>query len=88
MNLTFPKGLCSLSAFHSVGKCCFGLRNESIFLYRFGLALECGNLEVALESAKTLDDKACWDALAEAALIQGNHQVRSYRSLLNYIPLV
>ena len=42
---------------------------------RFGLALECGNIEVALESARTLDDKLCWDKLAEAALMQGNHQV-------------
>lgn len=42
---------------------------------RFGLALECGNLEVALEAAKTLDDKAVWEALGEAALLQGNHQV-------------
>lgn len=37
---------------------------------RFGLALECGNLEIALESAKALDDKSCWDALGEAALLQ------------------
>eukprot|EP00731_Ephydatia_muelleri_P009629 Em0005g215a len=42
---------------------------------RFSLALECGNIEVALESARTLDDKLCWDKLAEAALMQGNHQV-------------
>lgn len=42
---------------------------------RFGLALECGNIEVALESAKALDDKACWDKLSQAALMQGNHQV-------------
>jgi coatomer subunit alpha len=42
---------------------------------RFGLALECGNIEVALESAKTLDDKACWERLGDAALLQGNHQV-------------
>lgn len=42
---------------------------------RFALALECGNIEVALESAKTLDDKTCWEKLAEAALLQGNHQV-------------
>ncbi|VDM99275.1 unnamed protein product, partial [Onchocerca ochengi] len=42
---------------------------------RFGLALECGNLEVALESAKVLDDKAVWQALGEAALMQGNHQI-------------
>ncbi|CAO1311217.1 unnamed protein product [Diamesa hyperborea] len=42
---------------------------------RFGLALECGNIEVALEAAKTLDDKDCWDRLGQAALMQGNHQV-------------
>ncbi|KAK5969632.1 Coatomer alpha subunit, partial [Trichostrongylus colubriformis] len=42
---------------------------------RFGLALECGNLDVALEAAKICDDKAIWEALGEAALIQGNHQV-------------
>ncbi|KAI1722288.1 coatomer WD associated region domain-containing protein [Ditylenchus destructor] len=42
---------------------------------RFGLALECGNLQVALEAAKVLDDKTVWEALAEAALLQGNHQV-------------
>lgn len=42
---------------------------------RFGLALECGNIEVALEAAKSLDDKDCWDRLGQAALMQGNHQV-------------
>ncbi|XP_076265254.1 coatomer subunit alpha isoform X1 [Rhynchophorus ferrugineus] len=42
---------------------------------RFTLALECGNIEIALESAKALNDKACWDKLAQAALWQGNHQV-------------
>ncbi|CAD7077616.1 unnamed protein product [Hermetia illucens] len=42
---------------------------------RFGLALECGNIEIALEAAKALDDKACWDRLGQAALLQGNHQV-------------
>lgn len=42
---------------------------------RFGLALECGNIEVALEAARTLDQKACWENLAQAALLQGNHQV-------------
>lgn len=42
---------------------------------KFALALECGNLDVALESAKSLDDKACWEALGEAALLQGNHQI-------------
>ncbi|MCP9264240.1 Coatomer subunit alpha [Dirofilaria immitis] len=33
-----------------------------------------GYPEVALESAKVLDDKAVWQALGEAALMQGNHQ--------------
>ena len=42
---------------------------------RFGLALECSNIEVALEAAKALDEKECWDRLGEAALMQGNHQV-------------
>lgn len=42
---------------------------------RFGLALECGNIENALEAAKALDDKDCWDRLGQAALLQGNHQV-------------
>lgn len=42
---------------------------------RFSLALECGNNEVALEAAKALDDKQCWERLAEAALMQGNHAV-------------
>jgi Coatomer WD associated region. len=42
---------------------------------RFGLALECGNIEVALEAARSLDQKACWENLAQAALLQGNHQV-------------
>eukprot|EP01114_Cavostelium_apophysatum_P006979 TRINITY_DN1860_c0_g1_i1.p1 TRINITY_DN1860_c0_g1~~TRINITY_DN1860_c0_g1_i1.p1 ORF type:complete len:1253 (-),score=421.85 TRINITY_DN1860_c0_g1_i1:62-3820(-) len=42
---------------------------------RFGLALECGNIEVALESAKILDDKDCWHRLGVEALRQGNHQI-------------
>merc|ERR550532_1358249 len=42
---------------------------------RFGLALECGNIEIALEAARALDDKDCWENLGEAALLQGNHQV-------------
>merc|ERR1719192_734674 len=42
---------------------------------RFGLALECSNIEAALDAAKGLDDKDCWERLGEAALLQGNHQV-------------
>ncbi|KAK9890479.1 hypothetical protein WA026_010561 [Henosepilachna vigintioctopunctata] len=42
---------------------------------RFTLALECGNIEIALEAAKSLNDKNCWEQLAQAALWHGNHQV-------------
>ncbi|XP_062521183.1 coatomer subunit alpha-like [Corticium candelabrum] len=42
---------------------------------RFALALECGNIEVALDSARALDDKECWEKLSDIALAQGNHQV-------------
>lgn len=42
---------------------------------RFTLALECGNIEIALEAAKSLNDNRCWDQLAQAALMHGNHQV-------------
>ncbi|XP_041377788.1 coatomer subunit alpha-like [Gigantopelta aegis] len=42
---------------------------------RFGLALECGNIEIALEATRALDDQSCWEKLAEAALLQGNHQI-------------
>lgn len=42
---------------------------------RFNLALECGNIVSALESAKKLDDTDSWHRLGAAALRQGNHQV-------------
>ncbi|KAJ3189293.1 hypothetical protein HDU85_002921 [Gaertneriomyces sp. JEL0708] len=42
---------------------------------RFELAIECGNLQVALETAKAVDKEECWRALAEASLKQGNHQI-------------
>ncbi|PSN43415.1 Coatomer subunit alpha [Blattella germanica] len=42
---------------------------------RFGLALECGNIEVALEAARALDCKACWERLGETALMRGNRQI-------------
>lgn len=42
---------------------------------RFSLALECGNIDIALEAAKILDDKSCWELLGEAALALGNHQI-------------
>ncbi|KAI1280548.1 Coatomer subunit alpha [Halotydeus destructor] len=53
---------------------------------RFALALECGNIEVALDAARKLDDKNCWEKLGEAALLQGNHQVveMSYQRTKNF----
>eukprot|EP00947_MAST-08B_sp_MAST-8B-sp1_P000235 g235.t1 len=42
---------------------------------RFDLALECGNIKVAMEAAYELDDDACWHRLGTEALRQGNHQV-------------
>ncbi|XP_064643414.1 coatomer subunit alpha-like isoform X3 [Lineus longissimus] len=42
---------------------------------RFGLALECGKIDIALDAARALDDKNCWEKLGEVALLQGNHQV-------------
>ncbi|KAK9422229.1 putative Coatomer WD associated region-domain-containing protein [Seiridium unicorne] len=42
---------------------------------RFELAIECGNLDVAVETAKELDRPALWKRLGEEALAHGNHQV-------------
>ena len=42
---------------------------------RFDLAVECGNLEVAIEMAKKLDRAKLWARLGTEALSQGNHQV-------------
>jgi len=53
---------------------------------RFELALECGNLEVALETAKKMDREDCWNKLGAEALRQGNHQVveMAYQRVKNY----
>ncbi|XP_063834557.1 coatomer subunit alpha [Ostrinia nubilalis] len=42
---------------------------------RLSLALQCGNIEVALEAAKSLDEPDAWDKLAQSALATGNHQI-------------
>ncbi|POY75773.1 hypothetical protein BMF94_1183 [Rhodotorula taiwanensis] len=42
---------------------------------RFDLAIECGNLDVALEMAKALDREATWTRLGQQALKQGNHKI-------------
>jgi coatomer subunit alpha len=39
------------------------------------LAIECGNLSVAVEMARQLDEPALWTALGQAALLQGNIQI-------------
>lgn len=45
---------------------------------RFNLAIECGNIEVALESAQALDSRPTWLRLGIEALRQGNHQIVEY----------
>ena len=42
---------------------------------RFELAIECGNLDVAVETARQLDRPESWTRLGEAALAQGNHRI-------------
>ncbi|KAI9366723.1 coatomer WD associated region-domain-containing protein, partial [Zopfochytrium polystomum] len=42
---------------------------------RFELALQCGNLEVAEETAKVLNRDESWNLLASEALRQGNHKI-------------
>ena len=42
---------------------------------RFELAIECGNLEVAVDMAKQLDRPKLWARLGSEALAHGNHQI-------------
>lgn len=42
---------------------------------RFELALECSNLQVALEQAKILNNNTIWEKLGDEALNQGNFEV-------------
>lgn len=42
---------------------------------RFELAIECGNLDVAVEMAKELDKPKLWSRLGTEALAHGNHQI-------------
>ena len=42
---------------------------------RFDLALECGNLNIALETAQAIDKEPYWNKLANESLRLGNHQV-------------
>ncbi|KAF8884902.1 coatomer subunit alpha-2 [Gymnopilus junonius] len=53
---------------------------------RFELAIECGNLDVAMETAKTINRPECWERLAQQALKQGNHKVveKAYQQTKNF----
>ncbi|KAI9816560.1 MAG: hypothetical protein M1827_001692 [Pycnora praestabilis] len=53
---------------------------------RFELAIECGNLDVAVEMAKQLDRPKLWTRLGNEALAHGNHQIveMTYQKLRNF----
>jgi len=53
---------------------------------RFELAIECGNLDVAVEMAKQLDRPKLWSRLSTEALAHGNHQIveMTYQKLRNF----
>ena len=53
---------------------------------RFELAIECGNLEVATETAKKLDKAPLWIQLGSEALSHGNHQTveMAYQKLRSF----
>jgi coatomer protein complex subunit alpha (xenin) len=53
---------------------------------RFKLALACGNIEVAMNTAYEMSDDQCWHRLGIEALRQGNHQVveMSYQRTKNF----
>ena len=53
---------------------------------RFELAVECGNLDVAVEMAKQLDRPKLWQQLSAEALAHGNHQVveMTYQKMKNF----
>lgn len=53
---------------------------------RFELALECGDIDTALEVAKQMDSPACWQRLGNEALLQGNHQIleMTYQRVKNF----
>jgi len=53
---------------------------------RFELAIECGNLEVAVEMARQLDKQKLWQRLSAEALAHGNHSIveMTYQKLRNF----
>jgi coatomer protein complex subunit alpha (xenin) len=53
---------------------------------RFDLAIECGNLDVALETAEAINVGEVWQRLGDAALKQGNHKIveRAYQKTKSF----
>lgn len=53
---------------------------------RFELAIECGNLDVAVDMAKQLDRPKLWQRLSTEGLAHGNHQIveLAYQKLKNF----
>jgi coatomer protein complex subunit alpha (xenin) len=53
---------------------------------RFELAIECGNLDVAVEMAQQLDRPKLWQRLSTEALAHGNHKIveMTYQKLRNF----
>lgn len=53
---------------------------------RFDLAIECGNLDVALETAEAINVGEVWQRLGQAALRQGNHKIveRAYQKTKSF----
>lgn len=53
---------------------------------RFELAIECGNLDVAVEMAQQLDRPTLWQRLSTEALAHGNHKAveMTYQKLRNF----
>lgn len=53
---------------------------------RFELAVDCGNLDVAVEMAKQLDRPKLWTRLGAEALAHGNHQIveMTHQKLRNF----
>ncbi|KZV97955.1 hypothetical protein EXIGLDRAFT_810456 [Exidia glandulosa HHB12029] len=53
---------------------------------RFDLAIECGNLDVALEMARTIGRKEMWNRLAQQALKQGDQKIveKAYQQTKNF----
>ena len=53
---------------------------------KFSLALECGNIKLALDCARELNTTDCWHKLGVEALRQGNHQIveMAYQKTKNF----